>query len=96
MTTFPPAVYRKRWGLLRNPAIRAEIATLDAERDCQRIAHLLACYEFPFDITRCLELALFHTYGSIPVSRLLDATGEFRKFGQKRRIGRACDPCADR
>ena len=41
-------------------------------------------YEFPFDITRCLELALFHTYGSVSVSRLLDRTGEFRKFGPKR------------
>jgi hypothetical protein len=84
MTASFPVVYRKRWGLLRNPAIRAEIAALDAERDCQRIAHLLACYEFPFDIARCLELALFHTYGSVTVSRLLDGTGEFRRFGQKR------------
>ena len=77
-------VYRKRFGLFRNPAIRTEIAALDAERDCQRIVHLLACYEFPFDTTRSLELALFHTYGSVSVSGLLDKTGEFRKFGQKR------------
>jgi hypothetical protein len=79
-----PAVYHKRFGLFRNPAIRAEIAALDAEHDCQRIVHLLACYEFPFDTTRSLELALFHTYGSVTVSRLLDKTGEFRKYGQKR------------
>ncbi|MDB5763168.1 MAG: hypothetical protein JWQ21_2163 [Herminiimonas sp.] len=84
MTVSYPAIYRKHWGILRNRAIRAEIASLDAERDCQRIVHLLACYEFPFDITRCLELALFHTYGSVTVSKLLDATGEFRRFGQKR------------
>ena len=84
MTAAFPAVYRKRFLLLRNPAIRAEIAALDADLDCQRIVHLLACYEFPFDITRSLELALFHTYGSVSVSRLLDRTGEFRKFGQKR------------
>jgi hypothetical protein len=84
MTTSCPVVYRKRFGIFRNPAIRAEIAVLDAERDCQRIVHLLACYEFPFDTTRSLELALFHTYGSASVSRLLDKTGEFRKFGQKR------------
>lgn len=76
--------YRKRFGFLRNPAIRAEIASLDAERDCERIVHLLTCYEFPFDIARALELALFHTYGSRSVSRLLDATGEFRDHGQKR------------
>jgi hypothetical protein len=79
-----PTVHRKRFGVFRNPAVRQEIAALEAERDCERIVHLLACYEFPFDITRCLELALFHTYGSVPVSRLLDRTGEFRRFGQKR------------
>jgi hypothetical protein len=80
----PFPVYRKRWGLFRNPAVQAEIARLDPVRDCQRIVHLLVCYEFPFDITRCLELALFHTYASTSVSRLLAATGEFRRHGQKR------------
>jgi hypothetical protein len=84
MTSNFPVTYRKRFGFLRNPAVREEIAALDARRDCQRIVHLLACHEFAFDITRCLELALFHTYGSVSVSRLLDKTGEFRKFGQKR------------
>lgn len=84
MTVSYPSVYRKQFGMFRNPAIRNEIAALNAERDCQRIVHLLACYEFPFDITRCLELALFHTYGSVSVSRLLHHTGEFRKVGQKR------------
>ena len=84
MTTTFPVVHHKRLGFLRNPAVREEIAMLDAERDCQRIVHLLACHEFAFDITRCLELALFHTYGSVTISRLLDKTGEFRKFGQKR------------
>lgn len=80
----PFPVYRKRWGLFRDPAVRAEIARLDPVQDCQRIVHLLVCYEFPFDITRCLELALFHTYASTSISRLLAATGEFRKHGQKR------------
>lgn len=79
-----PPRYRKKFGVLRNATIRAEIASLDAEKDCQRIVHLLACYEFPLDITRSLELALFHTYGSVSVSRLLDKTGEFKKYGQKR------------
>ncbi|HEV7915283.1 MAG TPA: oxygenase MpaB family protein [Albitalea sp.] len=80
----PPRVHHKRFGVLRNRAVRDEIASLDAQRDCQRIVHLLACHEFGFDITRSLELALFHTYGSRSVSRLLDATGEFRRRGQKR------------
>jgi hypothetical protein len=84
MATTYSVVYKKRYGVLRNPAIRAEIAALDAKKDCQRIVHLLACYEFPFDISRCLELALFHTYASISVSRLLDQTNEFERHGQKR------------
>lgn len=79
-----PASYAKRFGLLPNPAVAAEIARLDARADCQRIAHLLAAYEFPWDFQRALELALFYTYGSASVSRLLDGTGEFREHGQKR------------
>lgn len=84
MTTPTAVRYRKRWGLFRNPAIYQEIQALHPEKDCQRIVHLLSCYEFGFDIARALELALFHTYGSQTVSRLLDKTGEFRKVGQKR------------
>jgi mpaB/rubber oxygenase-like protein len=76
--------YRRRLGFQRDPAVRAEIAALDSERDCQRIAHLLVAYEFPWDMQRALELALFHTYGSASVARLLDRTGEFQKHGQKR------------
>jgi hypothetical protein len=84
MMEMAPVIYKKKYGIFRKPAIRAEIASLDAEKDCQRIIHLLACYQFPFDMTRSLELALFHTYGSVSVSRLLDKTGKFRKYGQKR------------
>lgn len=76
--------YRRRLGLLRNPAVSAEIARLDAQRDCQRIVHLLTAYEFPADLTHALEQALFHTYGSRSISRLLDRTGQFRRAGQKR------------
>ena len=45
---------------------------------------LLSAYEFPFDMTRSLEIALFHTYGSRSVSRLLDRTAQFSRHGQKR------------
>lgn len=76
--------YRKRLGFMPNPAVAAEIASLDAIRDCQRIVHLLVAYEFAWDITRSLEVALFYTYGSASVSRLLDRTGEFSDHGQKR------------
>ena len=76
--------YHKRFGLLRNPAVRLEIQSLDPLRDHQRMVHLLTAYEFPFDITRALELALFHTYASPRVSGLLARTGEFERHGQKR------------
>ncbi|MGQ0599978.1 oxygenase MpaB family protein [Aquabacterium sp.] len=76
--------HRRLLGLWRNPSVRREIAALDAQRDCQRIVHLLTAYEFPADIQRATELALFHTYGSQSISALLDRTGQFSKLGQKR------------
>lgn len=76
--------YHKRLGLLRDPAVRRELQTLDPVRDHQRVVHLLTAYEFPFDIVRALELALFHTYASPRVSGLLARTGEFERHGQKR------------
>jgi len=66
-----------------SPYLR-EILTLDPERDCQRIVYLDTVYEFPFDTTRSLELALFRTFGSPSISSLLDATGEFAARAQKR------------
>lgn len=79
-----PESYRKR-GLFRpNPDVAREIARLDAQADCQRIVYLLSAYEFAWDFERALELALFYTYGSAPISQLLDKTGEFREHGQKR------------
>jgi hypothetical protein len=61
-----------------------EIQGLDPERDHQRIMHLVASYEFPWDITRSLEFALFRTFASPGISALLDRTGEFGARPQKR------------
>ena len=80
----PGRHYRRPWRIFHAPQIRQEISQLDAQTDCQRIVYLLTCYEFPFDITRALELALFHTFGSRSVSKLLDKTGEFQQRGQHR------------
>lgn len=77
-------VYAKRFGLFRNPAVQRELQTLDPVRDHQRMVYLLTAYEFPYDMVRALELALFHTYASPRVSGLLAQTGEFEKHGQKR------------
>ena len=61
-----------------------EIESLDPERDCQRIMHLSFGYEFCWDSTRALELALYRTYCVPSVSRLLDRTGEFYRNTQRR------------
>ena len=61
-----------------------EIERLDPERDCQRIMHLSFGYEFCWDSTRALELALYRTYCVPSISRLLDRTGEFYRHTQRR------------
>jgi hypothetical protein len=61
-----------------------EIERLGPERDCQRIMHLSFGYEFCWDSTRALELALYRTYCVPSVSGLLDRTGEFYRATQRR------------
>jgi hypothetical protein len=65
-------------------ALRDYIASLDAEDDCQEIAYLTTCYEFPWDTTRSLEFALFRVFGVAKGTPLLVSTGEFIKRTQKR------------
>jgi hypothetical protein len=76
----PPEIRapRSRWTRARY------IAGLDAERDCEQIGYLLASYEFPWDTTRSLELALLRTFGIAKGTPLLAATGELTKRTQKR------------
>jgi hypothetical protein len=61
-----------------------EILTLDPERDAQQIVRIDALFEFPFDTTRSLEFALFRTFASPAISRLLDETQEFALRPQRR------------
>lgn len=61
-----------------------EIRNLDPVADHQRIVYLDTCFEFPWDTTRSLELALFRTFASPSISALLDWTGEFGRAAQKR------------
>lgn len=61
-----------------------EIERLDPARDCQRIMHLSFGYEFCWDSTRALELALYRTYCVPSISGLLDRTGEFYRHTQRR------------
>ncbi len=61
-----------------------QIQQLDPVRDHCQICNLLAGYEFPWDITRSLELAMLKTYCVPSISQLLDRTGEFHHHTQKR------------
>lgn len=55
----------------------------EAER-IQATVHRLACFDFPWDVTRSLELALFRAFASPRIGGLLHATGEFEARPQKR------------
>ncbi|MFH8476452.1 oxygenase MpaB family protein [Streptomyces sp. NPDC018000] len=61
-----------------------EIQRLDPERDFFRIYRITATYEFPWDITRALELALYRTYAVPSIGRLLAETAELTDRSQKR------------
>ncbi|GAA2794623.1 oxygenase MpaB family protein [Saccharopolyspora taberi] len=60
------------------------ILAMDPDRDYAAMYRLIAEYEFPWDITKSLELALFRTYAVPSIGRLLDRTAEFTKKPQKR------------
>lgn len=60
------------------------IETMDPERDHQQIYHLTTGYEFSWDTTRALEVALYRTYCVPSISGLLATTGNFLRTPQKR------------
>ena len=61
-----------------------KINSLDPEKDQWEIVRLSAFYEFPWDFTRSLELALFRTFAVPSISSVLAKTREFEKRTQKR------------
>ncbi|MCX4673056.1 DUF2236 domain-containing protein [Streptomyces sp. NBC_01381] len=61
-----------------------EIRGLDPEKDALKIYRLTAAYEFPWDFTRALELALYRTYAVPSIGRLLAETAELTDRTQKR------------
>lgn len=67
----------------RSPYL-SEIERLDPVRDHQRIVYLDACFEFPFDVTRSLELAFFRTFAVPSIAELLGSTREFEERAHKR------------
>ncbi|MEW1547901.1 oxygenase MpaB family protein [Streptomyces tsukubensis] len=61
-----------------------ELRRMDPERDCWEMYRLIAVYEFPWDFTRALELALFRTYAVPSIGALLLRTAQFTERPQKR------------
>ncbi|MFF3171123.1 oxygenase MpaB family protein [Streptomyces sp. NPDC057900] len=61
-----------------------DIQRLDPDRDFLEIYRITATYEFPWDITRALELALYRTYAVPSIGRLLAETAELTDRSQKR------------
>ncbi|OIJ93909.1 peptidase [Streptomyces sp. MUSC 14] len=60
------------------------IRRLDPVADAVEIYRLSAAFEFPWDYTRALELALYRTYAVPSIGRLLAETGELTERTQKR------------
>ena len=69
---------------MRDSPYLREIRGLDPVADHSRIVYLDTCFEFPWDTTRSLELALFRTFAVPSIAQLLDRTGEFGRAAQKR------------
>ncbi|MFQ6142554.1 oxygenase MpaB family protein [Streptomyces seoulensis] len=60
------------------------IRRMDPVADASEIYRLTVAYEFPWDITRALELALYRTYAVPSIGRLLAETAELTDRTQKR------------
>ncbi|MFG2352711.1 oxygenase MpaB family protein [Streptomyces sp. NPDC048521] len=60
------------------------IRRLDPVADAQEIYRLSVAFEFPWDYTRALELALYRTYAVPSIGRLLARTAELTERPQKR------------
>lgn len=86
MVKFQIANFSRSGNYLRmfRSKVLAEIESLDPVKDHQRIVFLSTRFDFPFDTTRSLELALFRTFCVPSVSGLLDKTKEFERRPQKR------------
>jgi hypothetical protein len=60
------------------------IQELDPDVDFVEIYRIMGGYEFPWDMTQSLGLALYRTYAVPSIGQLLAATGEFHRRTHKR------------
>jgi len=63
---------------------RPDTSGLDPDKDARMIVLALAAWDFPWDIEKSLEFALFRTYAVPSISSLLVRTGEFEDRTRKR------------
>ncbi|GAB16744.1 hypothetical protein GOEFS_013_00080 [Gordonia effusa NBRC 100432] len=75
----PSRIIAKRKAAKRNPS-----AGLDPETNYAEIYRNVTLYEFPWDMNQSLSFALFRTYAVPSIGALLDRTGQFCDFTQKR------------
>ncbi|MER5294405.1 oxygenase MpaB family protein [Streptomyces pharetrae] len=61
-----------------------QIRRMDPHEEATAILRLTSAYEFPWDYTRALELALYRTYAVPSIGRLLAETAELTERTQKR------------
>ena len=61
-----------------------QISTLDPQKDYEEITRIVGTYEYPWLLKKSLEFALFRTYAVPHTSRILVASGQFNRHGQKR------------
>ncbi|WP_369244854.1 oxygenase MpaB family protein [Streptomyces sp. R41] len=61
-----------------------QIRRMDPEKEASDIYRLTSAYEFPWDFTRALELALYRTYAVPSIGGLLAETAELTDRTQKR------------
>jgi hypothetical protein len=61
-----------------------KINSLNPDTAHWEIIRLSSMYEFPWDYNRALELALFRTFASPSISKILHSSRQFEKYPQKR------------
>lgn len=80
-----PVLFRgHEYGGIRRDHWRRHTDRLDPSRDFVEIYRTAVGYEFPWDFTQALSLALFRTYAVPEIGTLLDHTGEFTQRTQRR------------
>lgn len=77
-------LWQKGDGTVKRFSRLEQIRRMDPYEEATEIYRLSVAYEFPWDFTRALELALYRTYAVPSIGRLLARTAELTDRAQKR------------